>query len=152
MNTIVSVSWEKLPLELLQLADPSVTMIQSYLQTGHCFALMQQEEYLGVMVLAEQRPDQIEIKNIAIAPQHQQKGYGKQLLLHALHYARTQQYRSILIATGNSSIHQLALYQKMGFELHTIRKNFFLEHYPEPLFENGIPCKHQVVLIQEINR
>ena len=55
-------------------------------------------------------------------------------------------YKKLIIATGNSSTRQLAIYKNAGFERSEIIKNFFVEHYDEPIFENNIQCKHKLVL------
>lgn len=31
-----------------------------------------------------------------------------------------------------------------------IKKNFFVDKYKEPIFENGIKCKHMVVLAKTL--
>jgi ribosomal protein S18 acetylase RimI-like enzyme len=50
------------------------------------------------------------------------------------------------VGTGNSSIGQLALYQKCGFRITGIDYNYFIRHYDEPIFENGIPCRDMIRL------
>ena len=77
----------------------------------------------------------------------QGKGIGSTLLRHAVTVARASGFERLIIGTGNSSIRrQLALYQRRGFELCRIERDFFVRNYPEPIFENGIRCKHLVVL------
>lgn len=137
---------EKAPFELLELADPSRSMINDYLHRGQCFVVLQNAVQVGVFVLQELRSDVIEIKNIAVGIEYQGKGYGKRLLEQAVVIARKAGYHKITIATGNSSIGQLALYQKVGFEMTRLELNYFLHHYDQPIFENGIPCKHRIVL------
>ena len=44
----------------------------------------------------------------------------------------------------------LALYQKMGFEMDSIRKGFFIDNYPEPMYENGILVRDMVVLKRKL--
>jgi len=41
---------------------------------------------------------------------------------------------------------QLRLYQKAGFEMHLIKKNFYLENYPTAIYDNGLQLKHMVLL------
>ncbi len=53
------------------------------------------------------------------------------------------------LGTGNSSLSQLALYQKCGFGMHSIETGFF-NSYPEPIFENGIRCIDMVRLCTEL--
>lgn len=104
------------------------------------------DETIGVMVLNEVNPSTIEIKNIAIKESKQSLGYGKSLLRYADKISREQGYEYLVIGTGNSSIGQLALYQKEGFEMKRIEIDFFLNNYSKPIFENGIQCKHMVIL------
>lgn len=139
------------PYALLQLADPSLEMIRQYLQEGTCYVAKLQEEIIGVIVLMPIAPSTIEIKNIAITEAFQQKGFGKQLLHFAERITKQLGNEKLVIGTGNSSIAQLALYQKAGFEIEAIKKNFFLENYHEPIIENGIVCKHLIVLAKYLN-
>jgi hypothetical protein len=37
--------------------------------------------------------------------------------------------------------YQLAYYQREGFRVSAIDRNFFLDNYPEPIYENGIQHK-----------
>jgi aminoglycoside 6'-N-acetyltransferase I len=141
---------DSIPFHLLELADPSREMIQSYLGRGKCFGLEQAGACIGVLFLLAVEKDCLEIKNIAIDPSHQGLGYGTALLEFAETYAREQRYERLRIGTGNSSLDQLRLYQRFGFELHGIIQNFFTDHYPEPIIENDIPCKHMVVLEKEL--
>jgi len=137
---------QPIPYELLELADPSKTHIEAYLKNRTCYLAKIGKETIGVMVLLELDATNIELKNIAIMPSLQGKGYGKALLGHAINVSRVLGYHKLTVGTGNSSIGQLAFYQKSGFEIQHIIKNYFVDHYPEPIFEDGIQCKHMVVL------
>jgi aminoglycoside 6'-N-acetyltransferase I len=88
----------------------------------------------------------IEVKNIAIRECEQGKGFGKALLRYSESVSRELGFEKLVIGTGNSSLGQLALYQKEGFDISRIQKNFFIKNYSEPIFENGIQCKHMVIL------
>ena len=87
--------------------------------------------------------------NIAIKEEVQGRGWGKVLLNFAIEEAKKRKAKDLWIATGNSSIGQLALYQKMGFEMADIRWNHFIDNYPEAIWENGIQCKHMLILRME---
>lgn len=56
----------------------------------------------------------------------------------------------LMIGTGNSSINQLALYQKCGFRVIGVERDFFINNYDEPIFENGIQCVDMIRLSIEI--
>lgn len=137
---------EQPPFDLLELADPSREQIHTYLKTGTCYVARIEAETVGVCVLHPLDAACIEVKNIAVKESEQGKGLGKALLGHAEAIGRKLGYEMLVIGTGNSSIGQLALYQKQGFELSRIEKDFFTRNYPEPIFENGIQCKHMVML------
>jgi len=92
----------------------------------------------------------VELVNVAVAEDKQGQGYGKQLIQHAVQQARSMGYKSIEIGTGNSSIGQLALYQKCGFRIVGVDFDFFTRHYKEPIFENGIQCRDMIRLVQHI--
>ncbi|PWJ41079.1 GNAT family N-acetyltransferase [Sediminitomix flava] len=140
------------PFELLELADPSREQIMSYLKTGHCYVAILASEVVGVLVLTKIDQTSTEIKNIAVSESAQGKGFGKVLLRYATNICQTKGDHKLIIGTGNSSIGQLALYQKEGFEIKNIKKNFFLDNYDEPIFENGIQCKHMIVLEKDLRK
>ncbi|WP_339182593.1 GNAT family N-acetyltransferase [Oceanobacillus sp. FSL W7-1293] len=131
-------SGEALPMNLLMLADPSERLIRDYTFRGVCYVLEKEEEVVGVYVLLPTRPDTVELVNVAVDEAYHGQGLGKQLVLHAIQTAKQQGYRTIEIGTGNSGVAQLALYQKCGFRMVSIDRDFFLRHYEKPIFENGI--------------
>ena len=143
---------QEIPFALLELADPSSKQIKDYLNSGQCYVAKLDSQTIGVIVLVEITPNIGEIKNIAVSELFQGKGYGKVLLKYAEKISRELNYEKLIIGTGNSSIGQLALYQKVGFEISHLEKNFFIKNYEEPIFENGIPCKHMIVLEKKLKK
>ena len=137
---------ETTPVDLLLLADPSEQNISAYLHTGETYVAVKGEEIIGVYVLSEIAPAKAEIMNVAVSENQQGKGIGKALIQHAIQIAKNRGMTSIEIGTGNSSIQQLALYQKCGFRMSEIIHNHFVEHYEELIFENGIQCRDMVRL------
>ena len=140
-----------IPFDLLELADPSMARIKEYLKTGKCFVAKAGNAVVGVMVLEMDVSEDTEILNIAVSPPEQGKGIGKLLLRYAEHYAKGQARTKLIIGTGNSSIGQLALYQKEGFEIIRIERDFFTKYYDTPIVENGIVCKHRIILEKTLN-
>ncbi len=135
------------PFELMLLADPSRDMIEEYLVKGTCFVVENEnEDIIGCYVLKSNSPVEVEIMNIAVAERFQGKGIGKKMLEHAMNYAKKSGYTQLVIATANSSMYQLYLYQKIGFEMMRIERDYFINHYSNKIQENGIPTKHKVVL------
>lgn len=141
---------DALPYDLLLLADPSREMIDAYVQHSFVYVALIQEMRIGVYVLTPLGGKKAEVKNIAIHETWQGRGLGKQLLTDAAVKARELGFEKLVIGTGNSSVAQLYLYQRSGFEITEIRKDFFLQHYPEPIYENGIHCKHMIMLEKQL--
>ncbi|MCR8962939.1 GNAT family N-acetyltransferase [Brevibacillus laterosporus] len=141
---------EDVPMELLLLADPSERLVKEYVERGQCYIMEQDGRIIGTYVLIPTRPETVELVNVAVDEELHGKGYGKQLVLHAIESARLNHYKTIEIGTGNSSVVQLALYQKCGFRMTHIDKDFFIRHYAEPIFENGIQCIDMVRLSQDL--
>src|SRR5699024_11089690 len=134
--------------ELLLSADPSREIVEEYVGRGECFIAEIEHQIIGVYVLLPTRPETVELVNVAVVEEAQDKGFGKRLVLDAIRAAKARGYKTIEIGTGNSSIGQLALYQKCGFRIIGIDINFFVRHYSEDIFENGIQCRDMIRLAQ----
>jgi len=134
------------PMELLLLADPSRTLVEEYIARGDCFVCEADRRIVGVYVLLPTRPGTIELVNVAVAEPEQGKGIGKRLVLHAIDEARARGFHTIEIGTGSTGVVQLALYQKCGFRMTGIDKDFFVRHYEEDIYENGIRLRDMVRL------
>ncbi|MGD8191258.1 GNAT family N-acetyltransferase [Brevibacillus ginsengisoli] len=141
---------EQPPMDLLLVADPSPKIVENYIKRGECYIAKMEKQMVGVYVLLPTRPETVELVNIAIAQDYHGKGLGKQLVIHAIQTAKTNGYKTIEIGTGNSSIGQLALYQKCGFRITGVDLDFFNRHYPEEIYENGIQCRDMIRLSQDL--
>jgi aminoglycoside 6'-N-acetyltransferase I len=141
---------EKPPYELLLLADPSKDMVDEYLKQSEIFTAKYIGEIIGVIVLFPLTAETVEIKNISVSPAFQGQGIGSYLIENAVQTALFNSKKSICIGTANSSTGQLRLYQQLGFEITTIKRNFFTDNYPEPIYENGIQAKHMLVLTRRL--
>ncbi len=137
---------DEIPYALLLDADPSKEMVEKYLKGSEIYVAKISNEIIGVYVLYPISSKIGEIKNIAVKEEHQGKGIGKLLLEHAFKQAKVKGYKELIIGTGNSSVGQLYLYQKTGFQIANIKWNFFIDNYPNPLYENGIRVQHMIVL------
>ncbi|OMP68318.1 GNAT family N-acetyltransferase [Domibacillus epiphyticus] len=137
---------EEIPMDLLLLADPSRTLIEDYVRRGTCFLTESNDQIIGVYVLLPTRPETIELVNVAVSETHHGMGIGKRLVTDAIQKARSGGYRTIEVGTGNSSLGQLALYQKCGFRITGVDRDFFIKHYSEEIFENGIQCRDMIRL------
>ncbi|WP_217587163.1 GNAT family N-acetyltransferase [Lentibacillus saliphilus] len=141
---------EELPKRLLLMADPSEKAIRDYTKRGRCFVLEEDAKTKGVFVLLPTRPHTIEVVNIAIDAPYQGQGLGKYMLTEAIKTAELEGYQTIEIGTGNSSLGQLALYQKCGFRITGIDIDFFNRYYSEEIYENGIRCCDMIRLSRDL--
>ncbi|WP_100372364.1 GNAT family N-acetyltransferase [Bacillus sp. FJAT-45037] len=144
--------FEQPPIQLLLLADPSESMVQGYLEKGRCYVAEESGEVVGVYIIWPKNKRVIELVNISVAISEQKKGVGKSLVKHAINEAKKSHYKWIEVGTGNSSIDQLAFYQKCGFRMDRIEKNFFLTHYQESIIENDIVCRDKVMLSKSLDQ
>ena len=100
--------------ELLLDADSCRPNVDDYLRRGVLFVARQSTEgggeIVGLYVVLATRPRTIEIMNVAVTPELQGQGIGKQLVQHALQTARSMKAKTVEIGTGNSGVGQLALY------------------------------------------
>ncbi|WP_240636588.1 GNAT family N-acetyltransferase [Paenibacillus silvae] len=131
---------------LLLLADESEEKVMQYLEEGDVLCLSNDsDDALGVIVTVRLNSESIEIKNIAVSPDHQGQGFGKLLINKAISLHKERGIRHFVVGTANSSINNLAFYQKLGFRICDIKKDFFLD-YPEEIWENGIRAVDMIVM------
>ena len=148
IKTIEQVNEEVM--ELLLVADPSRGQVEGYLVNSTIFIYEDGDEIVGVIVLKQHDETYTEIMNVSVRESHRGRGIAKKLMHHAVEVSRELDVNHVDIATANSSINQLALYQKSGFRITDIIKNHFLNHYETPIWENGIQAKDQLVLTYEL--
>ncbi|MGE7835662.1 GNAT family N-acetyltransferase [Viridibacillus arvi] len=145
------IATDNIPMDLLLQADPSEEIVLEYLLRGECYVMEDENSIIGVYVLIPTRPETAELVNVSIQEEQQGKGLGKMLIQHSIATAKSKKYKTIEVGTGNSSISQIALYQKCGFRITHIDRDFFIRHYAEPIFENGIQCIDMVRLSQDLH-
>jgi ribosomal protein S18 acetylase RimI-like enzyme len=152
MNIVITrVEPDEASFDLLLPADPSKSQIEDYIHRGYCYlAYDDQKQIVGEFVLLPTHPQTIEIVNIAVDERFQGRGIGKTLILRAFEEARNLNYKTIEIGTGNSSIHQLRLYQKCGFRIVGIDLDYFVRNYEEEIYEAGIHCRDMIRLRKEL--
>lgn len=130
--------------EYLLLADESELIIDEYINTGELYAISVLKTTIGACLFTFPDQQTVEIKNVAIIPSYRRRGYGKQMIHKAFLMFKKRKFRRMIVGTSNSSIENIAFYQKAGFRFHSIKKDYFL-HYPEPFYENGIQGLDMIV-------
>ena len=128
---------------LLLLADEQENMVERYLEKGTMYVL-EDNEVKAECVVTDEGNGILEIKNIAVVPEYQGKGYGKMLLdFIACKYAGS--YSILQVGTGDSPL-TIPFYEKCGFvRSHTVPR-FFTDNYDHPIYEGGIQLVDMVYL------
>jgi len=129
---------------LLLLADPSGKLVKSYLKKGICYIGEIAGETVGVVLVMETKAFTMEVMNLAVKEEFQNKGIGKQLLLYVIEEIKKGDAKIIEIGTGNPGVVQMLLYQKCGFRIVGIDFDFFRRTHPERIYENGIECRDMI--------
>lgn len=133
--------------ELLLLADEQMNMIEKYLYRGEMFALYDYDIKAACVITMEGK-GVYELKNIATLPQYQGQGYGQKLISFIC-----EQYRGLgevlYVGTGCSpSI--LKFYNQCGFVPSHEIKNFFIDNYDHPMYEEGQQLIDMIYLKKEL--
>ncbi|MBM7539904.1 GNAT family N-acetyltransferase [Amphibacillus cookii] len=136
-------------LELLMLADESKEIVLSYIDQGELFSIKKADLVVGVVLFTFLSKNTVELKNIALKEAYRNKGLGKQIVNQAEQYYRDNGYDHIIVCTANSSIANIAFYQKAGFRLIDIEKDFF-NQYPTPIYEYGILAQDKLIFSKAI--
>jgi len=136
--------------QLFLKADPSRKIIDSYLDRAYQFELVRGDVLLGVILLIDTRPETVEIVNVAVAEKVQNQGFGEKLICFSCDWATQNNYHTIEIGTGSTSFAQLYLYQKCGFRVVSVDRDFFVENYDEPIIENKLILKDMLRLKKEL--
>ncbi|VEI08286.1 GNAT family N-acetyltransferase [Kurthia zopfii] len=138
---------EKL-LDLLLLADEDQDVVMGYINEGKLFEINENNKRAGVIQIIECEGF-YEIKNIAIIPELQGQGIGKKALRFVERISYDDGAQLMKVGTANSSISNIAFYQKAGYRLDSITHDFFTD-YKEPIFENGIQAIDMLYFAKEL--
>lgn len=138
---------EKL-LDLLLLADEDQDVVMSYINEGKLFEINENNKRAGVIQILECE-GYYEIKNIAVIPELQGQGIGKKALRFVERISYDDGAQIMKVGTANSSISNIAFYQKAGYRLDSITHDFFTD-YKEPIFENGIQAIDMLYFAKEL--
>ena len=121
---------------LLLLADPCEEAIERYLYDGDLYVYRDGGTVVAAAVLYPLEDEGCELKNIAVLENLQGKGIGSAFLRLIMGEA-SKKFTHMLVGTTSQT---QGFYKSLNFQYsHTI-PNFFVDNYPEPIFENGIQC------------
>jgi ribosomal protein S18 acetylase RimI-like enzyme len=140
-------------LPLLLLADESEQQVRSCLNSGDLYVYSPDDAAVAGIVLAIPiGAEAVELKAVAIEPQRQGQGIGKRMLAAVLAELQARGCKRVVVGTANAGIGELAYYQKAGFRLVSIERDFFspARGYPAVMVENGIRLRDMVWMEMQI--
>lgn len=134
-------------LTLLLLADEQEDMVDRYLERGTMYVL-EDDGIKAECVVTDEGAGVLELKNIAVEPGFQGRGYGR-ALVDFLVKTYGGQYSVLQVGTGDSPA-TIPFYEACGFRRHHLVKNFFTDHYDHPIYECGVQLVDMVYLQREL--
>ena len=130
-------------LSLLLLADEQEDMVDRYLERGFMYVL-EDDGVKAECVVTDEGNGVLELKNIAVAPAAQGRGYGKAMVDFLIRTYKGQ-YAVLQVGTGDSPS-TIPFYEACSFYRHHLVKNFFTDHYDHPIYECGVQLVDMVYL------
>lgn len=135
---------------LLLLAEPSNGALRWGLShlSDTVYRLDADGELVGAASVRWQS-DPGELQELAVAPDRQRQGLGKYLVQWLIDEAGRRKRSALLVGTSNAAIDNIAFYQKCGFRMDHVRKDYF-RYYREPIYENGIQVRDLLMFRYEL--
>ena len=134
-------------LDLLLLADEQESMIDRYLERGEMFALYD-DDLKSICVVTNEDHGVYELKNLATDQKYQRRGYGRELVDYICKYYGGG-CETMLVGTGDTPA-IITFYERCGFVLSHRIKNFFIDNYDHPIYENGIQLIDMVYMKKDL--
>lgn len=134
-------------LSLLLLADEQENMIDKYIDKGIMYVL-DDNGIKGECIITDEGGGILEIKNIAVLPKWQGKGYGR-ALIDFISAKYGEKYSVLQVGTGDSPL-TIPFYEKCGFTRSHSIKNFFTDNYNHPIYECGIQLVDMIYLQKKL--
>jgi ribosomal protein S18 acetylase RimI-like enzyme len=135
-------------LPLLLLADEAEPL-RGYMHRGDLYALTTEDgEPLGATLVVpySEETETAEVKAVAVDQSRHNRGLGQRMLRDVLADLRNRGMRRFVVGTSNAGIGQIAFYQKAGFRLWRIERDYFTPEkgYDPNEREDGLPHRDMV--------
>lgn len=136
-------------IDLLLLGDEDEKMIDKYLERGEMY-ILDDNGIKAECVVTDEGNKILEIKNIAVSPKFQKQGYGKKLI-EFITEKYSENFSVIQAGTGDSPL-TISFYEKCGFKKSHIVKNFFIDNYKNPIYEEGVQLIDMIYLQKNLKK
>ena len=130
-------------LSLLLLADEQEDMVDRYLEKGRMFVL-DDDGVKCECVVKDEGGGVLEIKNLAVEPAFQRKGYGT-AMIECIAERFRERFDVLQVGTGDSPA-TIPFYEKCGFVRWGVRERFFADNYEKPIWDGGVLLVDMIVL------
>ena len=136
-------------IDLLLLGDEDEKMIDKYLERGEMY-ILDDNGIKAECVVTDEGSKILEIKNIAVSSKFQKQGYGKKLI-EFITEKYSENFSVIRAGTGDSPL-TISFYEKCGFRKSHIVKNFFIDNYKNPIYEEGVQLIDMIYLQKNLKK
>ena len=102
---------------IARIGKPPAPMLENYAETiqRHAvFVLIINDNIVGVLALIKQDQELL-LDNVAIHPNYQRRGFGRQLMALAEAHAKTHGLETVILYTNEQMTENIELYKKLGF-------------------------------------
>ncbi len=127
--------------------------MRRYLQDGVLYGVRDGAGSPRAAVLVVDRGDGVaELKAVAVAEDAQGTGVGTRFVGEVLARLRRDGYSRAVVGTSSAGVRQLAFYQRLGFRLSHIERDFFnaAHGYAPGMVEDGVPVRDMVWMDQAL--
>ena len=132
-------------LSLLREADEDPARIRAALtHPANTPYLFQVDEQVVGAALMHWNTHESELIYIVVDAAHRGQGYGQTALKAIFAVGQERGVEAVIVGTATTSVENIIFYQKCGFRMDSIRKNFF-DYFPVPVYEHGIEMRDMVV-------
>ena len=126
------------------MGDESEAMVARYIGHSILIVARKDSEIVGVCAVTREEPGWVEVKNLAVHPDHRREGIGRDLL-----YAVERMWPATNIKLGTGETPStLLFYKKCGFRVSHTVPDFFTLNYPHPIVEEGVTLKDMIYLVK----
>jgi ribosomal protein S18 acetylase RimI-like enzyme len=134
---------------LFELAEDSARKLDAYIDVGRVLVALDGDRIVGHLQLTDTaRPEEVEVKNMAVDPSQQGRGIGRELIAAATALAREEERSTVVVATAAADVGNLRFYQRLGFRMRSIEREAFTPAagYEPGLLIDGIELRDRVWL------
>ena len=135
-------------IDLLILADEEEQMIDKYLSRGDMYVAIDEGKAIAVIVVTDEGKGTLEIKNLAVAPDRQGQGIGREMVGFIVDKYKDR-FNTLLVGTGDSPV-TTGFYERCGFARSHVIPDFFRKNYSHPIIDGGVLLRDMVYFKMEI--